>query len=154
MPEAEDINLGRQDREDMRGRIASLALAGLQRPIYAGVFHPLPKRKHPAWTCDLPLDGYNRHLNITFCRKPVRTPARDTELCYRGRMTGLRPFFQRRDFELLPPAGDALGRRLIGRIDLHIAVLKVSVLPCRGADDHRLMIGLLEVQRRSPEDGK
>ncbi|SEK64970.1 hypothetical protein SAMN05421666_0593 [Roseovarius nanhaiticus] len=142
-------NLGQKDRDNTKDQIARLSLAGLQRSTYAGVFEAVPSQRQTCWTCDLILDGYNRRLNITINRKADPTPAGDAVWRYRGRLTGLHPLFQRRAFDLTAQPGTGSALRLIGRLDLRVAVLCVSVLPCVGADGERRILCLLEVQRTS-----
>ncbi|MEX1235995.1 MAG: hypothetical protein WEB56_13515 [Roseovarius sp.] len=151
---ADSINFGRKARDDTERRVASLTLAGLLRPAYAGVFQKMSASKNVAWSCDLPLDGYNRHLEFKFWRRPVRTSSNGERLYYRGRLSGLRPFFGQCDFDLFAPADKARDHRLIGTIDLHIAVLNMTVMDFTRADGARRMVGLLEVERRPAEDGE
>ena len=147
MSDADETNIGRQFRARQQRDIASLALADLQRSAYSAVLLAVLNRKHPTWKGDLLLDGYKRHLSITVSRMGVQMPTGETRFRDLGRMTGLRPFFQRRDFELFAADGDVSAPRLIGRVDLQIAFLHVSVLSCAGANGGKVKIALLEVQR-------
>jgi hypothetical protein len=144
---ADIINLGSKDRQNTERRIAELALAGLQRSAYAGVFRMVSPPKTAAWICDLQLDGYNRQLEFKVWCQRLRTSTDDERHHYQGRLSGLRPFFQRCDFDLFAPASNASDQCLIGHIDLHIAMLSMSVLVCKGADGTKRRLGLLEVAR-------
>lgn len=156
MPNDTDApNLGRQARDDTRRKIAELAIAGLQKPFYASVFRPLRAANDPTWVSTILLDGYQRRVEIAFSSRIARDRSGGWRYRYRGRISGLKPLLGRRDFDLAPEmdaAGDWM--RLSGYIDLEIARLSVTVIPCRSAAGDRLHICLLEVSRREIGDGR
>ncbi|MFD0858600.1 hypothetical protein [Roseovarius aquimarinus] len=149
MSDADESNFGRQFRERQQREIARLALAGLKRPAYSGVLLDVPNRKHSTWKGDLLLDGYNRHLTITVCRMRDKRPTGEMRFQNWGRITGLWPFFQRRDFELIAADDHVSDPRLKARIDLQVAVLNISIFFCAGVNGDKLKIALLEVLRAS-----
>ena len=133
--------------DHIRQDMARLALAGLRRPAYAGIFRTRSDTRVPAWTAEILLDGYRRSLDVTLARtrgKPEADPGRSAS--FRARITGLRPFAARLD---IPMTGSVRNGQsiLTGSVGLGAAVLHLSAIPSRSADGRPLLHCQLEIRQ-------
>jgi len=140
-------DLRRRSREQVSQTFAALALAGLRRPAYAGVFQRLAGTKIPTYICDLILDGHQRNLTIRLKMKTREVDQENIRHRYIATIQGLRFSLKQGPFDLLEHNPKNERAHLKGAMDLGATQMVMTVLPHCNADGFNPWICVLETLR-------
>ena len=140
-------NLRRKSKDKVKQQFAEYALAGLRRPVYAGVFQKLAGMKTPTYICDLILDGYQRNLTIHLKELATDAGEENSQQRYLATIQNLPLRQKQKPFEL-SRIDPGTGRSYLkGALDLGTAQLVTTVLPHCDAYGLNPWVCVLEILR-------
>ncbi len=140
-------DLRRRSSEQVRQTFVGLALSGLRRPAYSGVFLRRAGTKIPTYICDLILDGHQRNLTIRLKMEPCDVGQENIRHRYMATIQGQRLLTEYGPFDLIEANPKNECARLQGSMNLGAAQLVVTVLPHWNAQCFNPWICVLEPLR-------
>ncbi len=127
-----------RQRNEINGKLAELAVSGLERPIYTGVMHQGPQ----GWACDFLLDAPNRPLRVRVTQGSASREGQHSEALWQARLGS--PIFSRA-LKIIPLKPGTDGTLLSGvNWQEHIG-LRLSLHEHRTHADRPLYVAVLEL---------
>ena len=140
-------DLRRRSSEQVRQTFVGLALSGMRRPAYCGVFQRLAGTKIPTYICDLILDGHQRNLTIRLKMEPREVGQENIRRRYMATIQGQRLLSEYGPFILIEVNPKSERACLQGSMNLGAVQLLMTVLPHCNAQCFNPWICVLEPLR-------